>query len=75
MEISETKAEFNPLPEDAIRSQNFDKEVFPGFNERELEEIQFSLEYTNFFNHGTAGHLAYTVIAKLATLLIQKENE
>ena len=67
--------EFDPLPENAIRNQSFDKEVFPGFEQRELEEIQFALEYTNFFNHGTAGHLAYTVIAKLATRIIQKEQE
>jgi hypothetical protein len=39
------------------------------FNEREVKEIMFALHYAELFNHGTSGHMEYTVIAKLAKLL------
>jgi len=38
-------------------------------DERERQEIGFALAYVKHFNHGTPGHLSYTVIAKLAGLL------
>lgn len=39
------------------------------FSEREVKEIQLALNYKELLNHGTSGHLEYTVIAKLAKLL------
>lgn len=41
------------------------------FDTRELKEINFAQEYVRNFNHGTSGHMAYTVIAKL----VEKINE
>lgn len=35
------------------------------FTDRELAEIALSLHYRDDFNHGTNGHNAYLVIAKL----------
>lgn len=37
--------------------------------ERALQEIEFALLYQSRFNHGTSGHMEYTVIANLARLL------
>lgn len=34
--------------------------------ERELNEISLALVYEELYNHGTSGHMAYVVIAKLA---------
>ena len=36
------------------------------FDDRERREILFAIDYAVWYSHGTAGHLAYTVIAKLA---------
>lgn len=38
-------------------------------DQREQQEIGLALAYVKHFNHGTPGHLSYTVIAKLAGLL------
>ena len=38
-------------------------------DDRELTEIRLAVAYTKMFNHGTSGHLAYNVIAKLARKL------
>lgn len=38
------------------------------FNEREAKEINFALMYASAFNHGTSGHMEYTVIAKFVKL-------
>lgn len=43
------------------------------FNPREQQEILFALKYVEEFNHGTSGHLAYTVIAKLVALLQERK--
>lgn len=40
---------------------------------RELQEIEFALLYHEQFNHGTSGHLPYTVIAKLYKYI--REND
>jgi hypothetical protein len=45
------------------------------FTEREQQEIAFALKYLDEFNHGTSGHMEYTVIAKLAALVMKLENE
>lgn len=39
------------------------------FDARELQEIAYALTYKDNFDHGTSGHLAKTVIAKLINLL------
>lgn len=39
------------------------------FSEREVKEIQLALNYKELLNHGTSGHLEYTVIAKFAKLI------
>jgi hypothetical protein len=44
------------------------------FDNRELKEIGFAQEYVRNFNHGTSGHMAYTVIAKLVQKLNEMEN-
>lgn len=36
---------------------------------REASEVRFSWEYVNNFKHGTSGHLEYTTIAKLASII------
>ena len=43
------------------------------FSEREVKEIQLALQYKEFYNHGTSGHMEYTVIAKFAKLLEELE--
>lgn len=43
------------------------------FNERQVAEINFSKDYAKNWNHGTDGHNAKLIIAKMATLLDQIE--
>ena len=38
----------------------------PLFSDREQEEIRFARTYYFQFNHGTSGHMEYTVIANLS---------
>jgi hypothetical protein len=42
-------------------------------NERERKEVALARVYVADFGHGTAGHLAYTTIARLADLLDERE--
>lgn len=37
-------------------------------------EIRLASEYTRNYNHGTAGHMAYNTIAKMAILLDEMER-
>ena len=39
------------------------------FDPRSRDEIRLALSYDLFFQHGTSGHLAYMVIARLAKVL------
>lgn len=39
------------------------------FDERQQKEIEFSILYLNEFEHGTDGHNAKVIIAKMAGLL------
>ena len=39
------------------------------FTERELKEITFAQVYTEHYNHGTDGHNAKVIIAKLVAIL------
>lgn len=39
------------------------------FDERELKEIKFNIEYFLNYRHGTDGHSLRMIIAKLATIL------
>lgn len=39
------------------------------FDERQQKEIRFSQVYVNEFEHGTDGHNAKVIIAKMAALL------
>lgn len=43
------------------------------FDERQQKEIKFSIVYVNEFEHGTDGHNAKMIIAKMATLLDRLE--
>ncbi len=43
------------------------------FDERQNKEIAFSRFYAEDFNHGTDGHNAKIIIAKMARLLDQYE--
>lgn len=46
--------------------------------ERESQEVEFAKKYFNDFQHGTNGHISYTVIAKLfrqIEMLLNDENE
>jgi len=45
------------------------------FNTRELNEIQFSRVYLEQYNHGTDGHNAKIIMAKMASLLDKVEKE
>ena len=45
------------------------------FEERELSEIRFARAYARHFDHGTSGHLAMTIIAKLSEKLCEIERE
>lgn len=42
---------------------------------REAQEIELAQQYVRNFNHGTSGHMAYTVIAKLALALGMKPGD
>lgn len=35
------------------------------FEDREIAEILFALQYVDHYKHGTSGHLGYIVISKL----------
>jgi len=39
------------------------------FDDRQLKEIEFSMVYLNQFGHGTDGHNAKLIIARMSTLL------
>jgi len=39
------------------------------FDERQRKEIEFSIVYLNQFEHGTDGHNAKVIIAKMADML------
>lgn len=39
------------------------------FTRREQQEIAFNHNYARMFNHGTDGHMARTIISKMAELL------
>jgi len=45
------------------------------FDERQLKEIAFSREYAINYAHGTDGHNAKLIIAKLANLMDFQEAE
>lgn len=44
-------------------------------NERERLEIELCQHYAEFYHHGTPGHQRMLVIAKLANILNQREND
>lgn len=43
------------------------------FDDRQKKEIEFSILYSKEFNHGTDGHNAKLLIAKMADLLTKLE--
>jgi hypothetical protein len=43
------------------------------FIERELKEIDYCLVFQQYFNHGTDEHNIRLIVAKLATLLSERE--
>jgi len=44
------------------------------FDERQRKEIEFSILYLNQFEHGTDGHNAKVIIAKMASILNTLEH-
>lgn len=44
------------------------------FDERQQKEIRFSQKYAKHFNHGTDGHHAKLIVAKMAELLNHIED-
>ena len=44
------------------------------FDKRQQDEIRFSQLYAASFGHGTDGHNAKIIIAKMAKLLTEAEN-
>ena len=44
------------------------------FSERERKEIDFCCKYAETYNHGTDGHLARTIVARMAALLDMMED-
>jgi len=47
---------------------------YSNFTDRERKEIEFSELYAENYNHGTDGHNAKLIIAKLVGLLREREN-
>jgi hypothetical protein len=45
------------------------------FDDRQQKEIRFAQFYAKNFNHGTDGHNAKVIIAKMAELLTQFEDK
>jgi hypothetical protein len=43
---------------------------WPRLSEREQQEVLLAVTYTRQFGHGTAGHLSYTLIARLTDFLV-----
>lgn len=43
------------------------------FDDRELAEIILAIHYRDDFEHGTSGHLAYNVMAKMFDALVKHE--
>lgn len=44
-----------------------------GFDERQVKEIAFDMLYSQKFGHGTEGHNARLIIAKMAELLCEEQ--
>lgn len=44
-------------------------------SEREFKEVQFARLYVEKFGHGTSGHLAHTVLAKVSLQLEQATGD
>jgi len=44
-------------------------------DERTQQEVAFAVDYAQHFGHGTAGHLAYTTIYRMAVMLEQYRQE
>jgi hypothetical protein len=42
-------------------------------DDRMRSEVELAINYAHIYHHGTAGHLAYMTIAKLAEKLMQQE--
>lgn len=62
-----------PKQNDVLRAEikvfRADYEWSKDFNDREIAEILFAIEYVLNFDYGTSGHLGYTVIEKLFRLV------
>lgn len=48
---------------------------FMNFDPRQRKEIMLALDYAQNYGHGTAGHMAYTVIARFATMVEKYARE
>jgi hypothetical protein len=56
--------------------ENQKKSKWTGLLEhRQMQEIEFARVYATKFNHGTSGHMAYMIIAKLAGMLDDAEDD
>jgi len=45
------------------------------FDDRQQKEIGLAHEYVNNYNHGTTGHNALVIIAKMANLLAEQDSQ
>jgi hypothetical protein len=45
------------------------------FDERQLKEIKFNKMYAEFFHHGTDGHNLRMIVARMAKVLDEIENQ
>lgn len=63
--MSNLKAEQNEALKQEIAMFRKDYEWSTVFNDREIGEILFAIEYVLNFDYGTSGHLGYHVIEKL----------
>lgn len=48
---------------------------FMNFDPRQRKEIIFALDYAQNYAHGTAGHMAYMVIARLVSMVEKYARE
>jgi hypothetical protein len=49
-------------------------DTIPLLDDREKKECSFALLYASTYRHGTQGHVAYMLIAKLVQLLINSRK-
>lgn len=59
--------------DEQIATLRKDCSAFDALDDREMKEVMLAVAYVTTYKHGTSGHLAYTVIYKLFTALMQQQ--